>query len=93
METPVRALPTVERWRSEIASALEASRTRPLAEVLVAGSCHALVVKALDIHPCLGKVAGRRLMAACNVPESMTIGELDAPRRDALVSACRCDRG
>jgi hypothetical protein len=94
METPVLRLPTVERWRREIETAVSASRAGNLQTALDAGvSGHALVVKVLDVHPCLGKVAGRRLLTELGIDHGATVDSLPVDRIAAVRGHCRCGRG
>ena len=94
MESPVAPLPTVERWRGEIETARSLSAAGKIREVLEGrGTGHALLVKVLDVHPCLGKVAGRRLMDELGIDQSVRVGELDSRAVAGIESACRCNRG
>ena len=94
METAPSVIAKVNAVRAAIRTTLERSSTEPLSRVLSDPVCAPThVVKVLDVHPCLGKVAGRRLMAGSGVPESATVGDLDDARRAALASACRCGHG
>lgn len=93
METPVRSLPTVEKWRREIESALAVSRAGDLAAALDAGRhAHALVVKILDVHPCIGKVAGRRLLTDEGIDHGVTVGLLPHEKLVVVGGRCRCSR-
>jgi hypothetical protein len=51
------------------------------------------VVKVLDTHPCLGKVAGRKLMATLSIEPFVSIGQLTTTQLDALIKSCRCTNG
>jgi hypothetical protein len=85
------AVSTVARWRSEIARAVDLGSSGPLAAVLDAAGCgHCYVVKALDVHPCLGKVKGRRLMAGLGVGPGVRLAELSDAQRGSLAAGCRC---
>lgn len=44
------------------------------------------VVKILDVHPKLGKVAGRRLLADIGVVPFTRVGELTAQQRDSILT-------
>jgi hypothetical protein len=94
MDARLTALGTVQAWRGEIERAVSAGASMPLSAVLSRGDiAHAYLVKILDVHPCLGKVAGRRLMAGLGLPPRTRIGELVPGATESVVSACRCSRG
>lgn len=94
MDARRTALETVREWRGEIERAVGAGASSPLAVVLSRGDTgHAYLVKVLDVHPCLGKVAGRRLMAGLGLAPRTRIGEMSPGDVRSVVSACRCDRG
>ncbi|MEY4366481.1 MAG: hypothetical protein RLZZ305_1825 [Actinomycetota bacterium] len=87
------AASTVERWRSEIGRAVALGAGGPLPGVLGAEGCgHCYVVKVLDVHPCLGKVKGRRLMHAMGIGPGVRLGELSVAQRELLAAECRCGR-
>lgn len=52
-----------------------------------------MLVKVLDVHPCLGKVAGRRLMDELGIDQSVRVGDLDERAAAGVENACRCNRG
>lgn len=94
MEARRTALETVREWRGEIERAVEAGASSPLSEVMSRDDTgHAYLVKVLDVHPCLGKVAGRRLMTGLGLGPRTRIGEMTPVAVGSVVSACRCDRG
>ncbi|MFM8826711.1 MAG: hypothetical protein ACKOFT_06500 [Actinomycetota bacterium] len=94
MDARRTALDTVGAWRGEIERAVAAGSSSPLAVVLARSDTgHAYLVKVLDVHPCLGKVAGRRLMAGLGLAPRVRIGEMTAGEVRSVVSACRCSSG
>ncbi len=94
MDARRTALETVREWRAEIERAVGAGATSSLAVVLSRDDTgHAYLVKVLDVHPCLGKVAGRRLMAGLGLAPRTRIGEMAPGDVQSVVSACRCGRG
>ena len=46
------------------------------------------VVKLLDVHPALGKVAGRRLLASLGLNHFSRISDLSAPQVESILAAC-----
>lgn len=94
METDARAIEAVHRVRSAIRSALDRSAREPLADVLSSPECGpAYVVKILDVHPCMGKVAGRRALRETGIAERTRLSDLAAPAREQLIGMCRCGNG
>lgn len=94
METTDAARSTVGRWREEIARAVALASSGPLSTVLGATGCgHCYVVKVLDVHPCLGKVSGRRLLASLGVAASTRIEDLDGKERAEISAHCGCSNG
>ncbi|MGA1362610.1 MAG: hypothetical protein ACO36A_06790 [Ilumatobacteraceae bacterium] len=94
MEVPGTARSTVQRWRDEIDRAVELASAEPLSVALAAPGCgHCYVVKALDVHPCLGKVRGRRLLASLGVAQSARIEDISEKDRAAIAANCGCGRG
>lgn len=94
MDARRTALDTVGAWRGEITRAVEAGATSPLAVVLARSDTgHAYLVKVLDVHPCLGKVKGRRLMAGLGLAPRVRLGELTDGEVRSVASACRCSHG
>ncbi len=93
MEAAKDAVSTVERWRSEIERAVALGAASPLSRVLGADGCgHCYVVKVLDVHPCLGKVKGRRLLDGKGIGHGVRLGELSSAQRELLAAECRCGR-
>ena len=91
MDAAKDAVTTVERWRSEIDRAVALGATVPLSRVLGADGCgHCYVVKVLDVHPCLGKVKGRRLLDGLGIGHGVRLGEMSSAQRELLAAECRC---
>ena len=94
MDVTGTARTTVQCWRDEITRAVEMASSGPLSAVLSAPGCgHCYVVKALDVHPCLGKVKGRRLLASLDVAQSARIEELGEKELAAIARNCGCGNG
>lgn len=91
MASPDTARATVAKWREQIAAAVECAATGPLRQVLERNDVgHCYLVKVLDVHPCLGKVRGRRLMAELGLQRETRLGELSAQAREDLAGRCGC---
>lgn len=52
-------------------------------------SAFVYVVKLLDVHPALGKVKGRRLMAQLGLDQFVRVSELSAHDKSKILEACR----
>ncbi len=88
MESRVRDLDRVRELRSARVAAVDRSSAGELAEVLAArdgatGSVY--VVKLLDVHPRLGKVAGRRLLAEIGVAPLARLHDLTDLQRSRIL--------
>jgi len=46
------------------------------------------VVKLLDVHPVLGKVSGRRLLASLGLHQFSRISDLSAHQVESILAAC-----
>jgi len=94
MEPGVRTLEMVQRLRSQIVDAVSVASSGPI-DVLLSRTDlpHPYVVKALDVHPCLGKVAGRRLLDELGIPHGTRLGDLTDSQAGAIIHRCRCARG
>lgn len=91
METDSAVIEQVRRVRSAIDAALTESGRAPLKAVLTGAEFGpAYVVKVLDVHPCLGKVAGRRLLKEIGVGERTRLEDLTAGERQQISDKCRC---
>lgn len=94
MENTDAAHSTVRRWRGEISRAVGLASSGPLSVVLAAEGCgHCYVVKVLDVHPCLGKVKGRRLLSSLGVSASTRMEDLGDKERAAISGSCGCADG
>ena len=94
MELGVRTLEHVQRLRSQITQAIAISSSAPIADLLSRVDLpHPYVVKALDVHPCLGKVAGRRLLDELGVSHRTRLGDLTDSQSGAITHRCGCARG
>ena len=74
-----RVAAVLESSRGNVSSVLEAPHDSYEAQVYV--------VKLLDVSPCLGKVAGRRLMAELGIGPLSRVHELTEAQRCALIGA------
>lgn len=90
MESRVRDLVTVRALRSARVDAVAASAAGELASLLAStdGFTRAVyVVKILDVHPGLGKVAGRRLLAEVGVEPLARISDLTPGQTSRILEA------
>jgi hypothetical protein len=91
MESTVSDFEMVKNLRSVRVEAVKKAHIGALREVIEVPAesmtAQVYVVKLLDVHPALGKVAGRRLLAELGVEPLTRVGELSAQQRDALLSA------
>lgn len=80
METRADDLAIIAELRSSRREAVSLSATEQLAQVLHTTSSSAMgqvyVVKLLDVHPRLGKVAGRQLMADMKLSPFTRVSDL-----------------
>ena len=92
MESKVRDMETVRLLRDARDASVRLSHTGSLSQVLTAPRDihrdHTYVVKLLDVHPALGKVKGRHLMAELAIKAFSRIADLDSATREALLIAC-----
>lgn len=94
MELLARTRDTVSGWRGQIRTATELAAAAHLGEVLGRTDVpYPYVVKVLDVHPCLGKVAGRRLLDSLGIDHRTRLSDLTLRQVDAIAGGCRCDRG
>ena len=94
METAPSVIEKVNAVRAAIRTTLERSSTEPLSRVLSDPVCAPThVVKVLDVHPCLGKVAGRRALRELAIHERTPLGHLDGASQSAVAGYCRCADG
>lgn len=93
METDAAVIQTVREVRSSIDATLERSRREHLGSVLCGpDGGPAWVVKTLDVHPCMGKVAGRRVLRELGIEERTRLADLTQAQREQLSGRCRCVR-
>lgn len=80
MESTVSDFEMVKSLRNARVNAVEKAQKGQLAEVLSVDAesfeAQTYVVKLLDVHPALGKVAGRRLLADLGVVPFTRVGQL-----------------
>lgn len=88
MESRARDIEMISAVKLARDHALEKSRLGKLSSVLEQPSDHEKLiycVKLLDVHPRLGKVAGRRLLSSLGVSQFDCVGDLDAVTIDAIL--------
>ena len=91
MPTDADLLRKVDEVRSSIALAAQLSAAGPLRAVLAdARAGESWVVKVLDVHPCTGKVGGRRLLRTLGIAERSRLRELTDAQRESLAGSCSC---
>lgn len=82
----------VERLRAARRTAVEAASAGRVRSVLgVDGddpASRVYVVKLLDVHPALGKVAGRRLLADAGVAPFARVVDLTEAQKSTILRAC-----
>jgi len=92
MEAPLNDMMMVKRLREGHRTAVLRASAGNLSFVCElpadAPEAHVYVVKVLDVHPALGKVAGRRLMEALGIDQFAHISDLSAETKTALLLAC-----
>ena len=91
MEPRAADLALIETLRSARATAVDSSAAGSVASVLTSSDeadKFIYVVKLLDVHPALGKVAGRRVLASLGLTHFSRVGELTSAQVDAIVLAC-----
>ena len=92
MESTHTDLQRVARIRANRVLAVEHSSLAQLRTVFE--SCNkdkfsaVYVVKLLDVHPELGKVAGRRLMEVLHIESFARVSDLSVEIRNVLLEAC-----
>ena len=91
MDSKVHDMETVRLLREGRSVAVRLSQAGSLEQVLATPSDmyrdHTYVVKLLDVHPALGKVKGRRLMAELAITAFARLADLDSDTRAALLIA------
>lgn len=94
MELQSRTLEVVRGWRLQISEAAVSSASGHIGDVLRRTDLpYPYIVKVLDVHPCLGKVAGRRLLDELGIAHQTRLSALTSSQVDAIGRHCRCDRG
>lgn len=91
MDTRTSDLATVEQWRRARVDAVAQSASGHLLKVLsdpTPEQGFVYVVKLLDVHPRLGKVSGRRLMASLGIGPFARVSDLSSAQRDAVLAEC-----
>lgn len=93
MELQARTLEVVSGWRRQIREATDASAAAPIGDVLSRTDlAYPYIVKVLDVHPCMGKVAGRRLLDELRIDHRTRLSGLTHSQVDAIGRRCRCAR-
>ena len=91
MESTVSDFEMVKSLRNARVTAVEKAQQGHLAHVLSVSEesleAQAYVVKLLDVHPALGKVAGRRLLADLGVVPFTRVGQLTNEQRNGILAA------
>ena len=91
MESTVSDFEMVRNLRNARIAAVQKTQSTRLREVLESSAdsleSQVYVVKLLDVHPALGKVAGRRLLSVLHVAPFARVGELLPQQRDSILHA------
>jgi hypothetical protein len=91
MESTVSDFEMVKSLRNARVAAVEKAQLGRLAEVLAVADdsfeAQVYVVKLLDVHPALGKVSGRRLLADLGVVAFTRVGQLTSAQRSGILTA------
>ena len=91
MESTVSDFEMVNSLRNARVDAVVKAQKGQLAEVLSVEidslEAQTYVVKLLDVHPTLGKVAGRRLLADLGVVPFTRVGQLTNEQRNGILAA------
>lgn len=92
MESTHRDLQRVAELRAHRVQAVEHSSQAQLRTVFESDNhdnfCAVYVVKLLDVHPRLGKVAGRRLMEVLHLDSFARVGDVSVEIRNVILEAC-----
>jgi hypothetical protein len=90
MESTVGDFEMVKNLRNARIAAVQKAQAGHLRDVLSVAvdslDAQVYVVKILDVHPKLGKVAGRRLLADIGVVPFTRVGELTAQQRESILT-------
>ncbi len=91
MESTVSDFEMVKSLRNARVVAVKKAHEGKLAGVLSVSEdsleAQVYVVKLLDVHPALGKVAGRRLLADLGVVPFTRVGQLTSAQRSGILAA------
>ncbi|MEY3745352.1 MAG: hypothetical protein RLZ48_1030 [Actinomycetota bacterium] len=94
MELQTRTLEVVSTWRQQITDATRAASEGHIEGVLGRTDLsHPYIVKVMDVHPCMGKVAGRRILDELGIAHQTHLSRLTAAQVAAISQRCRCERG
>ena len=94
MELQSRTLEVVRGWRLQISEATGIAAAGHIGDVLRRTDMpYPYIVKVLDVHPCMGKVAGRRLLDELGIAHQTRLSDLTLFQVDDIGQHCRCDRG
>jgi hypothetical protein len=91
MESTVSDFEMVKSLRNARVAAVVKAQQGHLSEVLAVADdsleAQVYVVKLLDVHPALGKVSGRRLLADLGVVAFTRVGQLTSSQRSGILAA------
>jgi len=91
MESTVSDFEMVKSLRNARVVAVKKAHEGKLAGVLSVSDdsleAQVYVVKLLDVHPALGKVSGRRLLADLGVVQFTRVGQLTSEQRSGILAA------
>lgn len=89
MSDRVHDLDTISGLREAREGAVRAAQQKRLADVFGADgpARQVYVVKLLDVHPSLGKVAGRRLLDSLSISHVRRVHELSHAEKSAILAA------
>ena len=91
MEPRAADLEIIKTLRSARTGAVQSSASGNIASILTSASeadRFVYVVKLLDVHPTLGKVAGRRLLDSLGLTHFSRVGELSSGSVQVILAAC-----
>lgn len=91
MEPRAEDLALIATFRRSRETAVQKSAQRSLRHVLLSqneGDQLVYVMKLLDVHPVLGKVAGRRLLDTLGLSHFTRVGELSSHQVAHILKSC-----
>ena len=91
MEPRAADLALIENLRFARVAAVEKSSMASVSSVLMSDRAEdqfVYVVKLLDVHPALGKVAGRRVLTSLGLTHFSRVSDLNEAQRTAIRQAC-----